>query len=115
MRKSLKEWKDNITMEDFKMMAYLLLGVKFFFFFVRLGERSLVADSQNRQQGLNFRGVTLMIHRVMPLTSQSVACSLFTLHFQIHTWNPGWADTKKVPGTRHYHLLENPKNWAKPN
>lgn len=59
------------------------------FFFVRLGERSLVADSQNRQQGLNFRGVTLMIHRVMPLTSQSVACSLFTLHFQIHTWNPG--------------------------
>lgn len=62
---------------------------KVLFFFVRLGERSLVADSQNRQQGLNFRGVTLMIHRVMPLTSQSVACSLFTLHFQIHTWNPG--------------------------
>lgn len=75
--------KHNITMEDVKTMAYLLLGVKFFFL-SDSGNFSLLPILKNG--GLNFR---VMIHRVMPLNSQSVAWSLFTLHFQIHAWNPG--------------------------
>lgn len=50
-----------------------------------------------------------MTRCVMPLTSQAVAISLLTSHIQI-AWNPGQVGIKEVPGSRYYHLMENPKN-----
>lgn len=45
-----------------------------------------------------------MAHRVMPLPSQSVIGSIPQI-----TWKPDQAATKKIPGTKCYHLMEKPK------
>lgn len=61
-----------------------------------------------KNAGFDFReGDALMAQRVMPLISQSVACSLLTSHFQI-TGNPSWVGTN-----RYCHLMENPEKHGK--